>query len=603
MDKNQPPQHLNQRYILTDIIGSGGFATVYKGYDERLERDIAVKLLHPEHVKNLQNLERFLREARTSAHLQHAAIVQVYDFGEEEGWHYIIMEYVQGQTLRDYLEENGGQLPLVDAIALIEVLLQALNYAHGQGVVHRDIKPENVLISSGGQAKLTDFGLAMRDTDLRLTESQHFVGTIYYLAPEAIQGESIDHRMDLYAIGAMLYEIMTARPPFDGTTISQVVAKILQADVEFPLDSSSLIPENIQELIRRLLAKKPSERYGSASDALSALPALADLKHEQSQALRESAVEKLKLSRLERIVRNSSETYQQAPDESLTTEGKGQELLLYAAQEDTVSALEIERQRIAGILEESISGQINLILSQINAYEVSIAGDPQTRMALSVLSTLIRDLSQQVHAIETNLRPAVLQTLGLEPALEEFTNQQRRAYGISIQISLQRLRERLPVTTELMLFRTTQDAVERAVKRAGASRVMIQLRKENNSLFYSIEDDGKPPSSNTLSGARQRIVSLGGKVTINTGRYGGLALLIEFDMTPPVELTEREMDVIELIAGGLTNKEIGAILHIAPRTVKFHLDNIFSKLNVNTRTEAAIYAVHHGWVRKDVLSD
>ena len=482
MENSRPPQYLAERYRLKEELGSGGFATVFKGYDERLERDVAIKCLHPEHIKNVTNLERFLREARTAARLQHPAIVQVYDFGQEDKWHYIIMEYIQGQTLRNHLDETGGQVPIDEAIALVDVLLYGLDYAHRQGIIHRDIKPENIMLTDEGQAKITDFGLALRDTDLRLTESHSFVGTIYYLAPEAIQGRSLDERMDLYAIGAMLFEMLTARPPFDGNSISQVISNILKEKVSFPHDEDSRIPQSIETVISRLLEKDPSERYQSAMDVRSALPDSDDLQEQQSNLLRDSAQAKLKLSHLERIVRNSTDKFDQPEDDALVTQGDGQQLLLYAAQGDTVSALEIERRRIADMLEESISGQISLILSQINAYEASIARDPQTQMALSVLSTLIRDLSQQVHDIETNLRPAVLQTLGLEPALEEFINQQKRAYGIKIQISLQRLRERLPDTVELMLFRATQDVVERAVKRANASLVIIKLHKEDNSL-------------------------------------------------------------------------------------------------------------------------
>lgn len=264
----------------------------------------------------------------------------------------------------------------------------------------------------------------------------------------------------------------------------------------------------------------------------------------------------------------------------------------------TVQALEIERRRIADKLHDTVMGQINLILSQIQAYEQSIADKPNTRMALSVLATLIRDLLQQVHDLEADLRPTTLETLGLQAALESYANQQRRATGIALTLSLQRLRERLPTTMELTLFRVTQDVVERAVKHSQATQIVIQLQYEEFSLSYQIEDNGMLPNGAVLNTTKQRVRAMGGTMQQSQSRYGGLALTIEFDVTPSIDLTEREHDVIELIAEGLTNKEIAVLLSVSPRTVKFHLDNIFSKLNVNTRTEAAIYALRQGWVRK-----
>ena len=592
-----PPQRLAERYQLRQEIGTGGFASVFLGYDERLERDVAIKFILPEHLKNHQNLTRFLREAQTIARLSHSNIVQVYDIGEEENWHYLIMELIDGQSLREFMDNNDLPLSIEDVVSLIIPILEALAYAHEKGVIHRDIKPENVLLTTDGQPKIVDFGLALRDTDVRLTASDTFVGTILYLAPEAIRGESIDARADLYSIGALLYECVTGRPPFSGTTNMSVISEILTKPVTRPNELRDDISEPLESLILRLLAKTASERLPTAQAVLDALPSVESLRDSSHDMLRQSAEHKLSQSRLERLVQ--SDTHKREREAKQATNA-ADSLLVFAAQEETSEAIEIERRRIANRLQETLISQINLILSQVSSYEQTMADSPQTRMAFSVLSTLIRQLLQEAHDLEANLHPTVLETLGLEPALESYTNQQRRISGVHITLSLQRMRERLPTQIELTIFRVTQDAIERAVRQANATQIILLLERSETQIQFVVEDNGiQQDGKGILRSARQRIHALGGILAINTSQYGGLSITVTFPITEPVELTEREMDVIQLLAEGLTNKEIGALLHITARTVKFHLDNIYSKLGVNTRTEAAIYALRQGWVRRN----
>lgn len=259
-------------------------------------------------------------------------------------------------------------------------------------------------------------------------------------------------------------------------------------------------------------------------------------------------------------------------------------------------ALEAERRRLASRLQETIISQANLVQQQVKVYELS--ADGQSRMAFSVLSTLVQQLLQQSYDLENSLNPSVLETLGLAPALEAFANQQRRSSGVHISLSLAKLRERLSPQLELTLFRTTQDAVERAIADAQATQILIQLDYTENTLSYSISDNGIGRSEDILRSSQERIAALGGTIEWGSSRYGGLEMQIAFRFETPIELTDREMDVIQLLAQGLTNKEIALSLDVRPRTVKFHLDNIYSKLGVSTRTEAAIYALRHGWVEQ-----
>jgi signal transduction histidine kinase/DNA-binding CsgD family transcriptional regulator len=275
-----------------------------------------------------------------------------------------------------------------------------------------------------------------------------------------------------------------------------------------------------------------------------------------------------------------------------------QDLLLYAAQEDTLEALEVERRRLAHRLQDTLLSQINLLLAQIHAYEQTVANSPQTRMAFSVLATIVRQLMQDTHDLEASLHPAVLETLGLESALESMANQQRRISGVNITLALQRMTQRLPPQIELILFRTTQDAVERSVQQGNASQIVIQLQRNEQMIQFVISDNGIIPTGDILRSVRQRITALEGTLHLQTSRYSGLEIVVTFPLEETIELTEREMDVIQLLVEGCTNKEIAVMLAVRPRTVKFHLDNIYSKLGITTRTEAAIYALRHGWVRR-----
>jgi DNA-binding NarL/FixJ family response regulator len=272
-----------------------------------------------------------------------------------------------------------------------------------------------------------------------------------------------------------------------------------------------------------------------------------------------------------------------------------QDLLPYAASEDAASAVEAERRRLVELLQSSVIEPLNLLLSQANAYEQALSANPQARMAVSVLASLARQALQQARDLEANLSPTVLEALGLEPALEALAGQVMRVHGLQVVLALKRLSQRLPPRVELALFRLTQDALDRAVRHAGASRVAIRLGQQGERVVLTFSDDGTAPLEEVLPAACRQIEQLGGTVETGAGSHGGLEMVVRFVIEPPVQLTPREMDVLQLLAEGLSNKEIAQRLTISPRTVNFHLDNVYSKLHVTSRTEAAVYALRHGW--------
>ncbi|MCA9913767.1 MAG: hypothetical protein KC496_10480, partial [Anaerolineae bacterium] len=262
----------------------------------------------------------------------------------------------------------------------------------------------------------------------------------------------------------------------------------------------------------------------------------------------------------------------------------------------TVRLLEEERRRIAQEVDEQLLSQIQLLLAQAQTYEQTASG--QSRTGFAVISSLIRQLLQQTLDFQANLHSSVLETLGLAPALEAFANQQRRRRGATITLALAPLRERLPYALESGLFRVVQACVGQMLSSGEASHILIQLAYVEQQLQLEMLANGIPLTELHLVEAEQQLQLLGAVMHIAQSRYGGAAVSIHMTLQPAIDLTEREREIIVLLADGLSNKQIAAALDIRPRTVKFHLDNLYSKLGVNTRTEAAIYALRQGWVNQ-----
>ncbi|HVL91436.1 MAG TPA: protein kinase [Actinomycetota bacterium] len=259
------------RYVFSGFLGEGGRKKVYLGRDTRLERDVAIALIETAGLDE-DGRERIHREARAMATLgSHNNIVDIYDVGEEAGHTYIISEYMAGGSIVDLIASRDGRLPIDDAIALTRQVCSALAYAHGHGIVHRDLKPQNVWIGADGQARLGDFGLAVRRTEARLTSDGMLVGTVAYLPPEQATGREPDARSDLYSLGAMLYEMVTGRPPFPGDDAVAVIGQHLNVAPVAPSWHNASVPPGLDILILELLAKDPAERPASATEVAARL--------------------------------------------------------------------------------------------------------------------------------------------------------------------------------------------------------------------------------------------------------------------------------------------------------------------------------------------
>jgi beta-lactam-binding protein with PASTA domain len=253
------------RYELGEEIGRGGMADVYLAHDRLLDRRVAVKVLAPASASDPTNIERFRREAQSAAGLNHPHIVAVYDWGEEDGTSFIVMEYVAGQTLREVIDEYQ-RLSALDAARIAAEIADALSFAHANGVVHRDVKPGNVLITTQGQVKVTDFGIARADASEPLTKTGAVLGTAAYFSPEQAQGFALDGRSDVYALGVVLYEMLTGVTPFTAATPVSVAYKHVR---ETPIAPSALVPDipgAMDRIVLTAMAKSTDERYQSAQD-------------------------------------------------------------------------------------------------------------------------------------------------------------------------------------------------------------------------------------------------------------------------------------------------------------------------------------------------
>ncbi|HZD67695.1 MAG TPA: protein kinase [Actinomycetes bacterium] len=256
-------QVLGGRYELSALLGAGGMASVYLATDGVLQRTVAVKVLGPPYDQHPVLMERFRREARAAAALNHPGIVAVYDSGSQAGVHYIVMEYVQGETLADILRRQGVLEPR--RVAEVGLLVcQALAAAHARGLVHRDVKPANVLVGQDGQVKVADFGIARAAADHTLTGSG-LLGTAAYLSPEQAQGGTVDARSDVYALGCVLYELLTGAPPFAGDSAMAVAARQVTEAPEPPSRRNPRVGPALEAVVMTALAKDPAQRYQTAS--------------------------------------------------------------------------------------------------------------------------------------------------------------------------------------------------------------------------------------------------------------------------------------------------------------------------------------------------
>ncbi len=262
---------LGKRYRIEALIGSGGMAVVYRAFDLRARRAVAVKVLREEFSKDHEFLRRFDREAMAAAKTQHHNIVNLLDIGEEGDTRYLVMEYVQGSTLKELIQERGKLHP-EEAVRIALAILAALQHAHSKHIVHRDVKPQNMLIDTHGDVKITDFGIArMTDVNTVTVTDGNIMGSVHYFSPEQAKGQQVNHTSDIYSLGVVLYEMLTGRVPFDGDTPVAVAMKHL---TELPQPISSISPEvspAIEQVVAKAMCKSTAQRYASADQMASDL--------------------------------------------------------------------------------------------------------------------------------------------------------------------------------------------------------------------------------------------------------------------------------------------------------------------------------------------
>ena len=266
----EKPVFIADRYEILGKIGSGGMSDVYKAKDHKLNRFVAIKVLKPEFSEDRSFVTKFRVEAQSAAGLIHANIVNVYDVGDEDGIYYIVMELVEGITLKKYIEKKG-RLGVREAVSIAIQVAQGIEAAHNHHIVHRDIKPQNIIISKEGKVKVTDFGIARAATSN--TINSNAMGSVHYISPEQARGGYSDEKSDIYSFGIMLYEMLTGRVPFEGDTTVSVALQHIQDDIVSPAKLVPGIPVSVEKIVLKCTQKRTERRYQTMSDLI------ADLKH------------------------------------------------------------------------------------------------------------------------------------------------------------------------------------------------------------------------------------------------------------------------------------------------------------------------------------
>ncbi|WP_217585651.1 Stk1 family PASTA domain-containing Ser/Thr kinase [Lentibacillus saliphilus] len=263
-------QLLNERYRIKETIGGGGMANVYLAHDTILDRDVAIKVLRFEFANDDEFIARFDREAQSATSLSHPNIVNIYDVGEEDHILYMVMEYVDGMTLKEYIQQNGP-LEVEEALDIMKQISSAIAHAHANNIVHRDIKPQNILIDRFGQVKVTDFGIAIALSATALTQTNSILGSVHYLSPEQARGGMATKKSDIYSLGIVLFELLVGRLPFSGQTPVAIALKHLQSDTPSVRKFNLAVPQSVENIVLQATAKDPFHRYGNMYEMEQAL--------------------------------------------------------------------------------------------------------------------------------------------------------------------------------------------------------------------------------------------------------------------------------------------------------------------------------------------
>lgn len=272
-------KRLDGRYLIQSLVGVGGMANVYRGVDEKTGNAIAVKVLKEEFLDNEELVRRFKNESKAISILDHPNIVKVYDVSVTDRLQYIVMEYVDGITLKEYLKQRGGALTWKETVHFATQVLGALQHAHSKGIIHRDVKPQNIMLLADGSIKMMDFGIARFSRAQSQTVSDKAIGSVHYISPEQAKGDKTDARTDLYSVGVMLYEMLSGRLPFDGDgAVSIAIMQI--SDKAKPLAQvAPNVPEGLRQITEKAMEKDPAKRYQSAQEMLDAIE---EFKHNPS---------------------------------------------------------------------------------------------------------------------------------------------------------------------------------------------------------------------------------------------------------------------------------------------------------------------------------
>jgi eukaryotic-like serine/threonine-protein kinase len=271
---------IRSRYLVSRKLGEGGMSDVYLATDTLLHREVAIKILRQELSIDPVNLLRFQREANAASKLNHPHIVEIFDVGEEDGRHYIVMEVVRGKTLKELIQQRGA-LDVKEAIFMMRQIISALAHAHTHNIIHRDIKPQNILVKDDGSIKIADFGIAMAMDATQLTQVDSVMGSVHYMAPECARGEIASVQSDVYALGVVFYELLSGQVPFAAEVSVQVALKHMQENFPSVRDINPTIPQSIENIIFKATAKHKSNRFDSANDMLASLDAALERKNEK----------------------------------------------------------------------------------------------------------------------------------------------------------------------------------------------------------------------------------------------------------------------------------------------------------------------------------
>lgn len=258
-------QMINDRYEIIKSIGEGGMANVYLAYDTILDRRVAIKVLRGDLSNDEKFVRRFQREALSASSLSHPNIVEMYDVGEDNGIYYIVMEYIEGKTLKQLIKKRGA-LTLSEAIDIMLQITDGISQAHDSYIIHRDLKPQNIMIKEDGTIKITDFGIAMALNSTQLTQTNSVMGSVHYLPPEQVSGKGSTIRSDIYSMGILFYEILTGTLPFKGDNAVEIALKQMRDEIPSVRKKNPAIPQSVENVILKATAKNPKNRYSDAKE-------------------------------------------------------------------------------------------------------------------------------------------------------------------------------------------------------------------------------------------------------------------------------------------------------------------------------------------------